>query len=75
MLILTRKKGQSIVIGENIEITVLEIQNEQVKLGIQAPKNVHIYRKELYEEVSIENKEAVQTKSLNLDLLNKHLKK
>jgi carbon storage regulator len=59
MLALTRKKGDSIVINDNIEIVVLSIHGEQVKLGIQAPKNVAVYRKEVYDQILLENKEAL----------------
>ena len=48
MLALTRKKGESLVVNNNIEITVLEIRGDQVKIGISAPKDVPIYRKEVY---------------------------
>ena len=48
MLALTRKKGESLVVNNNIEITVLEIRGDQVKIGISAPKEVPIYRKEVY---------------------------
>ena len=47
MLALTRKKGESLMVNNDIEITVLEIRGDQVKIGIQAPKNVPIYRKEV----------------------------
>ncbi|MCX7841769.1 MAG: carbon storage regulator CsrA, partial [Clostridia bacterium] len=46
MLVLTRKKEQSIIINENIEVTILEVQGEQVRIGIKAPKSVSVYRKE-----------------------------
>lgn len=59
MLALTRKKGDSIVINDNVEIVVLSIHGEQVKLGIQAPKNVAVYRKEVYDQILEENKEAL----------------
>ena len=48
MLALTRKKGESLVINNNVEVTVLEIRGDQVKIGISAPKDVPIYRKEVY---------------------------
>ena len=48
MLALTRKKGESLVVNNNIEITVLEIRGDQIKIGISAPKNVPVYRKEVY---------------------------
>ena len=60
MLALSRKTGESIVIGNDIEITVLEIRGDQVKLGINAPKSVPIYRKEIYVQIQEANKEAVK---------------
>lgn len=59
MLILTRKKGQSIVIDENIEIIVTAIDGDQVKIGVVAPKGNKIFRKELLEEIQSNNKEAI----------------
>ena len=64
MLALSRKQGESIVIGNNIEITVLEAKGDQVKIGISAPKEVPIYRKEIYAQIQEENREAVA----NLDV-------
>lgn len=58
MLVLSRKKGQSIMIGNDIEISIIDIQGEQVRLGINAPRNVTVYRKEVFEEIIKENKEA-----------------
>jgi len=63
MLVLTRKVGESITIGENIEITVLEMKGDQVKIGIEAPKSVDIHRKEVYVSIQEENKRA--TKNVN----------
>ncbi|WP_244834799.1 carbon storage regulator CsrA [Clostridium sp. BJN0001] len=60
MLIITRKKGQSLKIGDDIEITVSRIDDGSVKLGINAPKEVSILRKEIYDEVQKENKDAVK---------------
>lgn len=60
MLIITRKKGESLMIGDDIEIIVSKIDDGSVKIGIKAPKNVEILRKELYEEVEQENKQATQ---------------
>jgi carbon storage regulator len=51
MLVLTRKVGQSIVIGDEIEVVVLEVRGEQVRVGIRAPKNVTVHRKEIYEQI------------------------
>jgi carbon storage regulator len=59
MLVITRKKGESILIGEDIEITVVKTEDGSVKLAISAPKNITILRKELYKEVTEENKSAV----------------
>ena len=61
MLVLTRKKDQALVIGDDIEITVLDIQGDQIRLGVEAPKNVKIFRKELYLEILEENKSAVKS--------------
>lgn len=61
MLALARKVNQSIIIGNDIEITLLEIKGDQVKIGINAPKPVPIYRKEIYEQIQEENKKAAQT--------------
>lgn len=58
MLVLTRKKGEVIKIGDDIEITIVAAKGEQVKIGISAPKNVEIYRKEVYEEIMAENQQA-----------------
>ncbi len=60
MLALSRKTGESIVIGNDVEITVLEIKGDQIKLGIDAPKSVPIYRKEIYTQIREANKEAVK---------------
>lgn len=56
MLALTRKKGEAIVINNNVEITILEVRGDQVKIGISAPKDVPIYRKEVYLQIQDENK-------------------
>jgi len=64
MLALTRKKGESLVINNNIEITILEIRGEQIKIGITAPKDVSIYRKEVYLQIQEENKAALSQDSL-----------
>lgn len=71
MLVLTRKNGETIKIGDDIEITILSSKNDQVKIGIKAPKNVEILRKELYEEIQSENKQASQDISALLNFLKK----
>lgn len=69
MLALSRKNNQSIMIGNDIEITILDIRNDQVKIGIQAPKDVGIYRKEIYLQIQEENKQAVETEVPDLGAL------
>ena len=59
MLALSRKKNEALVINNNVEVTVLEIKGEQVKLGITAPREVPVYRKEVYVQIQDANKEAV----------------
>jgi carbon storage regulator len=61
MLVLSRKKGQSIMIGRDIEISIVDIQGEQIRLGINAPRDVTIHRKEVFEEIIHENKQAAST--------------
>ncbi|MDE6984547.1 MAG: carbon storage regulator CsrA [Lachnospiraceae bacterium] len=58
MLALSRKKGEALMINNDIEITVLDIKGEQVKIGISAPKEVPVYRKEVYLQIQEANKEA-----------------
>ena len=76
MLALSRKQGESIMIGNDVEITILDIRNDQVKIGINAPKQVGIYRKEIYLQIQEENKQAVsedvrQNKNALEELFNK----
>ena len=59
MLALSRKKGESLIINNNVEITVLEVKGDQVKIGISAPKEVPVYRKEVYLQIQEANKEAM----------------
>lgn len=69
MLALSRKKDESIIINDNIEITIIEIKGDQIKLGISAPKDVPIYRKEVFEQIQEANKEAAN--SVDADALKK----
>lgn len=71
MLVITRKKGDSILIGDDIEITVVKLDDGSVKLAINAPKELVILRKELYNEVKEENQKSTE---FNLDIL-KNIKK
>jgi carbon storage regulator len=64
MLALTRKKGEALVINNNIEVTIIEIRGDQIKLGITAPKDVPIYRKEVYLQIQKENEAAITVDGL-----------
>ncbi|MFC4736958.1 carbon storage regulator CsrA [Bacillus daqingensis] len=66
MLVLSRKQNQSIKIGDDIELTVVSVEGDQVKLGINAPKNVEIHRKEVYLAIQEENASAA---SSSIDVL------
>lgn len=65
MLALTRKKGEAIMINNNVEITILEVRGDQVKVGISAPKDVPIYRKEVYLQIQEENKASFSPEGLD----------
>ncbi|WP_163970546.1 carbon storage regulator CsrA [Oceanobacillus halotolerans] len=67
MLILTRKKNEAIQIGDDIEIKVLAIEGDQIKLGIDAPRSVDIHRKEIYLDIQQQNNEAA---NISVDVLN-----
>ncbi|MCX4267778.1 MAG: carbon storage regulator CsrA [Lachnospiraceae bacterium] len=58
MLALSRKKGESIILNNDIELTILEVKGDQVKIGVNAPKSVPVYRKEVYLQIQQENREA-----------------
>ncbi len=64
MLALSRKKNEAIIINNNIEVTVLEVKGDQVKIGISAPKEVPIYRKEVYVQIQDANKASADTSGL-----------
>ena len=64
MLALSRKKNAAILINNNIEITVLDIRGDQIKLGIAAPKEIPIYRKEVYIQIQNENKQATDVSGI-----------
>lgn len=74
MLILTRKKDESIIINGNIEIKILEIEDGKVSIGIEAPKDVDIFRKELYESIQEENVKAAKVE-LDIEEMKKFIKK
>ncbi|MGM0887008.1 MAG: carbon storage regulator CsrA [Bacillota bacterium] len=75
MLVLTRKPNEAIMIGDDIEITILSIEGDQIKLGINAPKNVDIHRKEIYLSIQLENRKASKTETNFLEGINEYFKK
>lgn len=74
MLVLTRKPNQSIQIGDDIEIKILAIDGEQIKIGIHAPKHIDIHRKEIYLAIQEENTKATETTLDVLTQFTKHIK-
>lgn len=75
MLVLTRKKNQSIIIGSDIEVKIVEVKGDTVKLGVNAPSSVSVHRKEVYEAIQKENKEAKTFDTNVLEILNSVFKK
>jgi len=69
VLILTRRVGESIVVGDDIVLTVFEVRGDAVRIGIDAPKSVRVNRKEVYEEIQRSNEQAVSTSDDALDAL------
>lgn len=59
MLVLSRRKGESIIIQDLIEVTVLEVEGETIKIGIQAPRDIEVLRKEIYHAVQETNKQSI----------------
>ena len=64
MLALSRKKNEALIINNNIEVTILEVKGDQVKIGISAPKEAPIYRKEVYIQIQNANKDAVSVEGM-----------
>jgi carbon storage regulator len=73
MLILARKTNERIMIGDDIEVSVVDIKGDQVKLGVKAPKNVKVYRQEVFEAIQAENRAAAQTANRSLPDINQYL--
>jgi len=71
MLVLSRKKAESIMIGDHIEVKILAVEGDQVKLGIVAPKSVIVHRSEVFEAIQQQNKEALNTSADFLKQLKK----
>lgn len=74
MLALTRKKDEAIIINGNIEIKVLEIIGDKVRLGISAPKEIEIYREEVYMQVSESNRSATEASKEGLKAIKNFMK-
>ncbi|HEX3047066.1 MAG TPA: carbon storage regulator CsrA [Bacillota bacterium] len=74
MLVLTRKLNESIMVGDDVKITIVDVKGDQVKLGITAPRQVAVHREEVYREIQKENQLAAQG-SANLDALGKMFKR
>lgn len=66
MLILTRKSGEGLYLGDDIRITILEIRGKQIRLGIEAPANVVVLREEIYRRIQEENLQAAETREADL---------
>lgn len=69
MLVLTRKKGESIIIQDNIEITILSVEGDSIRVGISAPKHVDIFRQEVYLSIKESNEESATSSTTNLSAL------
>jgi len=61
MLVLSRQKDESIIIGDDVEITIVDVRGDKVRLGITAPKSITVHRKEIYEAIQREKAEKAQT--------------
>ena len=66
MLALSRKKGEAIIVNNNIELTILDIRGDQVKIGVRAPKDVPIYRQDVYQQIQKENDAAINGDAIEL---------
>jgi carbon storage regulator len=64
MLILSRKVNEKVMIGEDISISIIEVRGDQVRLGVDAPKNVKVYRQEVFDAIKAENKAAAESKPI-----------
>ncbi|MDP3480378.1 MAG: carbon storage regulator CsrA [Desulfoprunum sp.] len=73
MLVLTRKTGDGIMIGDDIVIKIIEMKGGGVRIGIEAPQDKKIYRQEIYDRITQENKEALQWNLTDLDALSENL--
>jgi carbon storage regulator len=67
MLILTRKLGEVIVIGDDIKIVILDIKGKHVRIGVEAPRKTKVYREELYQMIAEQNQESIQSHPIQID--------
>jgi len=67
MLILTRKLGEVIAVGDDIKIVILDIKGRQVRIGVEAPKQTKVYREEIYQIIAEQNQESAQSQSVRID--------
>lgn len=68
MLVLTRKRDESIIIGDEIRVTVVDVRGDQVKLGIDAPRSIPVHREEIYKEIQEENRRAALQRDISQDV-------
>jgi carbon storage regulator len=69
MLVLSRQRDESIIIGDNVVITIVDVRGDKVKLGIEAPKEIPVHRREVYEAILRENRQATLLKTDDAQLL------
>lgn len=74
MLVLTRKVDQSIMIGDDIKVVIVDIRGDQVKIGIDAPRDISVHRQEIYLDIQLENKRAALSRSISVQELEEVLK-
>ncbi|MDQ7052452.1 MAG: carbon storage regulator CsrA [candidate division KSB1 bacterium] len=75
MLVLTRRLGETIVIGDDIVIKIVDIHGKQIRVGIEAPSEISVYRGEIYERIMQENKAAAEAADVNTDAIEENVKK
>ena len=69
MLVLTRKSGESLIIGDDVVVTIVEVRGNQVKIGVEAPDSVKVYREELLKKIMKENVKAAKTNGAKISAL------
>ena len=74
MLVLSRQRDETIMIGDEIEITIVDIRGDKVRLGISAPRHVHVHRKEVYEAIRCENTDATEVRVQDLNIADENLR-